>query len=90
MKTKIVLFLSVFLIGCTPPANMPLAKNSNTGRVTVTQTGVFEDVLAYNNRRGIYIIKDNDTGKEYIGISGIGISEVASHSAGKSRISDER
>lgn len=59
-------------------------------RFTVTRVGIFEDVLAYDDRRGIYIIKDQKTGQEFIGISGIGISELGSHSTGKSTYSDER
>ena len=59
-------------------------------RFDVENVQNFKDDLAYNGVRGIYIFKDNLTGKEYIGISGVGISEVGSHSAGKTRVSDER
>lgn len=52
-------------------------------RVTVTRIGVFEDNLAYNERRGIYLIKDNQTGQEYVGVSGVGISEIGEHTCGK-------
>jgi hypothetical protein len=59
-------------------------------RFDVENVQNFKDDIAYNGVRGIYIVKDNLTGKEYIGISGVGISETGSHSAGKTRVSDER
>ncbi|SSY80313.1 hypothetical protein [Alysiella crassa] len=62
----------------------------NQGRVKVTRIARFHDDLAYQNNRGIYLIKDNKTGKEFIGISGIGITEIGSHWVGKSPVSDER
>lgn len=57
----------------------------NSDRITVKRIAVIDDKIAYENRRGIYIIMDNQTGKEYIGVSGIGITESASHtrSSGK-------
>lgn len=62
----------------------------NQGRVKVTQITRFNDSIAYNGVRGIYLITDEKTGKEFIGISGIGITEVGSHSSGKSTSRDER
>jgi len=56
-------------------------------RYEIRRVGVFEDNLAYENKRGVYEIIDTKTGKEYFGISGIGITEVGSH--GKSE-EDER
>ena len=57
----------------------------DNARATVTRIGVFEDDLAYKSKRGVYLIRDEKTGKEYLGVSGIGISELGSHSqmAGK-------
>lgn len=48
-------------------------------RFTVTRVQIIHDDLAYENKRGAYVIVDNKTGKEYIGISGIGLTEVGSH-----------
>ena len=56
----------------------------------VSRVGVFEDSLAFKGKRGIYEIKDLKTGKSYIGVSGIGISEKGVHSSGKSSALDER
>jgi len=56
----------------------------------VKRVAVFEDDLAYGYKRGIYEIKDKETGKTYVGISGIGITERGSHMAGKIPTGDER
>lgn len=62
----------------------------NQGRVKVVRIDRFYDGIAYNGERGIYLITDEKTGKEFIGISGIGITEVGSHLSGKSTVRDER
>ena len=46
----------------------------------VDRVAVIYDDLAYTSARGIYLIRDNDTGKEYMGLSGVGVSELGSHS----------
>lgn len=66
---------------------VPVQDNS---RITVTRVGVIADDLAYDEKRGIYVITDKQTGQEYVGVSGIGISELGSHHAGKAVVSDER
>lgn len=81
--------LTVGLGGCGPSPDMTMygqARNAKEGaindnaRATVTRIGVFEDDLAYNGKRGVYLIRDEKTGSEYIGVSGIGIGEIGSHS----------
>lgn len=81
-----VFLLSCFLSGCGPKADTPLSLESpsqaglnSNSRVSVTRIGVIDDEIAYANRRGIYVIKDSHTGKEFIGISGVGITETSSH-----------
>lgn len=65
---------------CSEPANQKLEPMAeNYGKIEVSRIAVLEDPLAYDNRRGIYIIRDTRSGKEFIGISGIGISELGSH-----------
>lgn len=59
-------------------------------RVTVERIGVVSDSLAYRQRRGVYVIRDNKTGTEFIGVSGVGIAETGSHRSGKTSVSDER
>lgn len=101
-KTKTALIasaLAVGLTGCIPEPDMQMQKQSAAAqvaapqdrqRIQVTRVGVFGDDLAYNGRRGVYVITDAKSGKEYIGISGIGIQETGSRPAGKAVVSDER
>lgn len=83
MRTLVVVIcLALALSACNeqPTINVQqLGQAMTSSRVTVTRLGVFEDDLAYNNRRVVYLIVDQQTGAEYIGISGIGISEVGTH-----------
>ena len=76
----------------TPMTAIPrgVAEIKPQGRFKVERIGVFADGLAYGDKRGIYVITDTKTGQEFVGISGIGISELGSHQAGKSSTSDER
>ncbi len=50
----------------------------------------FKDSLAYSGERAIYVIVDKQTGREYVGISGVGVAELGSHRAGKVQAQDER
>ena len=63
---------------------------SNTSEFDLIKKQTFYDKDAYNSTRSVYVLKDKITGKEYIGVSGIGISERGSHTSGKSTIEDER
>ncbi|WEJ90213.1 MAG: hypothetical protein P0Y63_04120 [Klebsiella huaxiensis] len=85
MKIFIVIF-SLLLSACDSgpePAKSTMAVSSqlsaDADRIKVTKMSEFRDALAYDNWRGVYLIQDKQTGKEYIGISGVGISEVGSH-----------
>ena len=85
------------LTGCYPDPTTSISKfeveptkHTVDNRFQITRVGVFEDDLAYGARRGVYLIVDKDTGTEYIGVSGVGISERGSHSNGKIRATDER
>lgn len=88
--------LLIALIGCMPSADTPMQKQLpvESQRIQITRIGVIEDDLAYHERRGIYIIKDTQTGAEYIGVSGVGISELGSHTEKRGKnnvtITDER
>lgn len=86
---------SLFLCGCDPEQQTkqleaPSYMQQDDQRVTVTRIQVIEDELAYHGRRGVYLIVDKETGQRFLGISGVGISELGSHSSGKSTVSDER
>lgn len=92
--TALAVACSVLLCGgCSPKADTAMGVTTPvtaSARISVTRIGIIEDSLAYSSRRGIYIITDTKTGKEYVGVSGIGISELGSHSAGKTVVGDER
>lgn len=94
MKSLCVLLVIVALSinGCAPSPTTPMTTlNEGTHRIRVVRIDVIEDSLAYDNRRGIYEITDDETGKKYIGVSGIGITEVGDHASSKSsRKMDER
>ena len=100
MKKIIAVLLAAILAGCEPAPDMvmqkrqretaPAAQVSAGDRVTVERIGVFKDDLAYNERRGVYVITDKATGREFIGVSGVGITETGSHQSGKTSVRDER
>lgn len=82
------LLVAALFCGCERKIYTPMDVASpilltNSSRIHVTRIGIIEDKLAYSGRRGIYIIKDTITGKEFVGLSGIGISELRSHTVGK-------
>ena len=99
MKTIYLIAALVMLAGCervpegvqqpvnAPPQEITLAVSE---RFQVQRVQRFRDFTAYNNERGIFVITDKKTGKEYIGISGVGIAETGDHSSGKTRTADER
>ena len=87
------------LAACSESPTMPMyqqeaaakpAAVQDNPRIKVTRIGVFTDTLAYGSTRGVYLIEDKVTGQEFIGISGVGISETGSHQSGKVRVRDER
>ena len=90
--------ITMIMIGCENQ-NLPSVGDGLNQQVTIQRTPLhfrlekvqsFNDDDAYGNVRSVYILKDLETGKEYIGVSGIGISERGSHLSGKVRVSDER
>lgn len=97
-KTKLYVLFIVLISSCFPrpedqikPTVLSLPKAVETARFDVRIEQVIQDNLAYEDKRGIYIITDLTTGKEYLGISGIGISELGSHYAGSNTVyQDER
>lgn len=97
MKRLMIVALALGLAGCGPEPTMGMGVTStvpnsweSNPRFSVSRVGVFKDDIAYDGRRGVYVMIDNKTGQEFVGVSGIGISELGSHSAGKSMIRDER
>lgn len=98
-RALIILAAALALAGCGIPdpnyqaqrARMvPVEAANQPGRFIVSRVQIIEDGLAYNDKRGVYTIKDTVTGKEYVGLSGVGIAELGSHRSGKTTVSDER
>lgn len=98
---RITLGTALLLIaGCRPAPDMEMQKRQsseataapvqNDPRIEVTRIGVFRDDIAYHDTRGVYLVRDKKTGTEFIGISGVGIAEIGSHSTGKTKATDER
>lgn len=73
-----------------PEPQLITAPTVKIDSLEISRVGMFQDVSAYNSRRSVYRVRDTKTGKEYIGISGVGISEMWSHSSGKTQVGDER
>ncbi len=96
-KTFALSGLCLTIAGCAPDPTIRMKTEpdsmfsmQNDEKYEVKRVAVFKDNLAYQNRRGIYEITNKKTGKTYFGVSGIGITENANHSAGKSTAEDER
>lgn len=66
------------------------ADQPDAGRFVVRRVDVVVDSVAYNGKRGVYVITDTKTGAEFVGVSGVGISELGSHRSGKTTVTDER
>lgn len=94
----IILAAALVLAGCGRDPNyqaqidrmVPVEAENQPGRFIVSRVQIIRDELAYNNKRGVYTIKDSVTGKEYVGLSGVGIAELGSHQSGKTTTTDER
>jgi hypothetical protein len=103
MTNRISSWLAIALVlalsACEPTAQAKMKSTAivtpteSSGRYTMVLVEKFDDGLAYNGTRGLYVITDTETGREWIGVSGIGISELGSHTNGgkhKHTVEDER
>lgn len=50
----------------------------NTGRFEMRVVDEVHDRNAYNNSRGIFIITDTKTHREYLGVEGVGVTDLQS------------
>lgn len=98
-----IIAMALLCVACDArrPTNTPLAEYDNgppavpsvapqQTRFRVSRVGAFDDNTAYWGVRSIFVIVDTKTGIEYVGISGVGISETGDHQVGKVRQQDER
>ena len=74
----------------TQPAPAALPTTTPQRRVVVERVDVVADSLAYGKKRGVYVIRDTQTGREFIGVSGVGVAETGKHQSGKTQAIDER
>lgn len=94
---KIIIGLFLLLAGCDQspqPVQIESTVDTDFGRFSVTQVARFNDSDAYNSSRKIFLIRDKQTGSEYVGVSGVGISEVGTHAQSNGKqvmsVTDER
>jgi uncharacterized lipoprotein YehR (DUF1307 family) len=76
---------SALLSGCsdpTPVRNEKLKTETQSGRINVTSAQVIIDSRMY--KRDILVLRDSQTGREYIAVMGAGVAEMYTHSNGKS------
>ena len=85
-RIMLFLMLSCLCAACdstSSPALVMEEKHRSTlpveARFHIVRYAVFEDSLAYDGKRGIYLIEDRETSRTYVGLSGIGITEVGDH-----------
>lgn len=97
--TSALMLAAIAVSGCGGADSTPVIKVQPAGAVRETQpdarvevevVGAFADAYAYNGRRTVYVVRDKKTGKEFVGVSGVGIAETGIHSSGKTAITDER
>lgn len=92
-KAFVVAMFCAALAGCGPDPTMQM-QTEGAGTLSnadweVTRAAVFKDDLAYNDRRGVYVITDKRTGRQYIGVSGVGVAEVGRHGCGKNCVAED-
>lgn len=73
-----------------PPSATPMRIIDGEARFALVRVTEFSDSFAYNHQRAAYILTDKKTGKDYVGVSGIGIVELGNHSDGDNHVEDER
>lgn len=83
-RSPFLLCVALALAACRPPpqiGTLSLAETTgeNGKRYGLELQQVVLDPLAYNRTRGVYVLRDKQTGREWIGVSGIGLSELGSH-----------
>lgn len=94
MKRLLCMALVSLVAGCGQRerefvGEAPMVVTAND-RVSIERIAIVPDEVAYRGYRGVYIIRDKKTGQEFVGVSGVGISELGSHMSGKVNYQDER
>ena len=95
-----IIVAALSLIGCEPDqasvnrTNAHDVERPDMDRFVVEKVQTVRDDFAYDGYRGVYFITDTSTGQKWVGVSGIGISELGSHTVSHGKTSstemDER
>jgi uncharacterized protein YcfL len=72
-KLILLILLSFLLISCE--GEIPVSKTNTSKRFSVESQGGFNAGYS-NHEREILIITDTETGKKYLGITGVGVTEM--------------
>ena len=75
---------SALLAGCsdrTPVRNEKLKTGTQSGRINVVSAQVIKDARGYS--RDILVLRDSQTGREYVAVMGAGVTEMITQSNGK-------
>lgn len=81
MKKRIMIIITAvaLLAACEPQERKQVRLQvREPGRFVLERVEEYEDFTSRNHRRHVYILKDLKTGREYIGINGIGIAQLES------------
>lgn len=100
LKATVPAMMAILLCGCDATSiydqamyrqeRQDIKISPEPGRFEIHRVDLFTDNTAYNNTRGVYVIKDTRTGKEYFGVAGIGISELNAPATGPAQRHDEK
>lgn len=75
VKNRLFMIAFISLLGCENPNAVISATradvNKQTGRIQVTSSQWFRD--ASGNARSILVLKDSETGNEYLAVTGCGV-----------------
>ena len=89
---KLLILMVLAISGCDREPTKPVPQKTPFGPITQNPDGTpikqepqrfrverqytFRDRLAYGDERGVYLVTDLKTGQEFVGVSGIGVSEL--------------
>ena len=79
-----VVVLCLAFAGCADPnpeRNDRLRQETQSGRINVTSAQTIKDARGYP--RDILVLRDGQTGREYIAVMGAGVTEMVTKSNGK-------
>ena len=69
----------ILLAGCNAgvDSRATIMTDESSDRFQVVRVATFTDRLAQYNERGVYVVNDRLTGKQFVGIDGVGLAETS-------------